>query len=325
MKDISAFDLYEYLPSKIQELLFSHFMDNLMATAFSLANVAEENQTLMHRDTVSVLIGKYDLKQYSDILKIKYNLTDNLINSIVELLNEKLFKQIASDLIKSRSIYKQFSEGQVDVDQKMLEPVAKQSINSPEKLVSYIQELASSLKKEEEPKKTNIEISVKPPVKETVLANEAKEEVKVEPTIIKNEPIVEEPIKEVIPEVKPVEEIPAFIPKESTVFKMMKQKESQDNGKLNEYFKALKDSLDFENTAKTENIFQPPFKATKGRSMLVESGMEDNAMDALNDAKENQVPQKAPVRYNSFEFMKKPNTPSETKTTDDKFIDLGDF
>jgi hypothetical protein len=34
---------------------------------------------------------------------------------------------------------------------------------------------------------------------------------------------------------------------------------------------------------------------------------------------------KEPIKYNSFDYMKKPNTINEAKPADDKFIDLGDF
>ncbi len=329
---VNAFEIYDYLPEKIKELLFSQFMDNLMANIFALANIPEEKQISLHRDTVGVLIGRHDLKQYENILKTNYGLNDNVTATTIALLNEKLFNQITDALEKSKEVYKRFSEGNIKNLSNSVISETKNEFKEPEKIMSYIQELAESIKKEDTLPEANLEII--PTIADMKIIPEEKkitintpvlkpEEAKVEPVVIKNEAVAEEPVKEVAPEVKPVEEVPAFVPKESTVFKMMKNKEEQSNGKLNEYFKALKDNLDFGNTNESENIFQPPFKATKGRSMMVESSIEESKDNIV--VNESIEPKKKPVRYNSFEFMKKPNTPSEAKSADDKFIDLGDF
>jgi len=337
--NINAFEIYNYLPEKIKELLFSQFMDNLMANVFALANISEEKQTPLHRDTVGVLIGRYDLKQYENMLKANYNLNDNVTATTMALLNEKLFGQITDVLEKSREIYKQFSEGNIENISQPVIPVLNKDTKNPEQLMSYIQELATSIKKEEaseeDVKKDNLEIvptKIATEEKKIIInANENKpEEIKkveekkeeILPIAIEEKIVSEAVIKEVVEEIPLLKEAPSLTPKESMVLKMMKQKEDQSNGKLNDYFKALKDNLDVV-AKEPENIFQPPFKATKGRSMMIESSIADNSSEQPVAQEQTIEPKKEPIKYNSFNYAKKPMDTS--KPTDEKFIDLGDF
>jgi hypothetical protein len=198
---------------------------------------------------------------------------------------------------------------------------------------SYIQELAASIKKKEtiEEKVLDTTIPEEKPIEKKIIinVNDNGQEEKIETKEIKADPIISEmPIKEKETESEPIpiaSDIPSLTPKESIVLNMMKKKEEQSNGKLNEYFKALKDNLSVGITEEKENVFQPPFKATKGRSMLVESEMMNNDTNPTVAQAQTTEPKKEPVKYNSFNYIKKPTDNTVAKPTDEKFIDLGDF
>jgi len=304
MNDITAFDIYNYLPQKIQELLFNQTVDDLMENIFSVINIPTDKQVLLHRDTVSVLIGKYDIKEYENILKVNYGLNNTMLSTIMNILKTKLFDKVSNDIEKSKVIFKQAQAGEL-FDNKNEE--AKTTIQSPEQLVSYIKNLAISLEKKEQPK-DNTQSIVKnieaPKIVEINKSNESIED------NIKNNEKVEN--KQVVEE------------KNSILLKAMKQRETNYESKLTEYYKALKDNLD-NKVEEKENVFQPPFRATKGRGALIESSIDTENTNKISDIKEQKEEViKNPVKYNSFNYIKKDKEENAPKS-DDKFIDLGDF
>jgi len=317
MNEITAFELYNFLPNKIQELLFSQYMDDTMENVYSIANIPVDQQVLVHRDVVSVLIGKYELSHFESLLKSAYGLSDNISTVIMNFLKSRVFEPAQLDIKSARVIYLQAEkEGVAGFKNKNILEERSIPNPSPDKLVSYIQELANSIKEKPEPQ----------PKPEPV--EEAIKEVRSETKIIEESPTEEiNDEKEKEEAIKPVEE-----KKESILLQAMRQHQVGSEGKLNEYYKALKDNLDFKSEEK-ENVFQPPFKAVKGRGALVEStGDEGTGSAFAQDITKGNEPEisknsefKEPVKYNSFNYLKKEKVASDDPKADTKFIDLGDF
>lgn len=310
MNNITAFDVYEFLPAKIQELLFSQYMDDTMENIYSIANIPSDKQVLLHRDVVSVLIGKYEVKQFEELLKSTYGLSDNLTTVVMNFLKSRVFEPAQLDIRNARVVYLQAEkEGVESFNSGSNAEIPMVANPRPEKLVSYIQELASSLKDKpiiEKPKEET---------KEEVVVKEEKAE-EVEPAMVE-----EKIVEEVEPEPK----------KESILLQAMLQHQTGTEGKLNEYYKALKDNLDVKAEEK-ENVFQPPFRSVKGRGALVESSAEENPSSAFgqNTVKEikKEEPEesfKEPIKYNSFNYLKKEKESEDAPKAETKFIDLGDF
>ena len=317
MDEITAFELYNFLPAKIQELLFSQYLDDVMENVYSIANVPADKQISMHRDVVSVLIGKYELKKFENILISVYGLSENVTGVVMSFLKSRVFDPALNDINSARIVYLQAEkEGINDLNNKNV--IEEQAIPNPssDKLVSYIQELANSIKEKPEPQ----------PKPEPI--EEATKEVRSETKIIEESPTEEiNDEKEKEEAIKPVEE-----KKESILLQAMRQHQVGSEGKLNEYYKALKDNLDFKSEEK-ENVFQPPFKAVKGRGALVEStGAEGTGSAFTQDITKGNEPEisknsefKEPVKYNSFDYLKKEKDNPDAPKADTKFIDLGDF
>ncbi len=310
MNNITAFDVYEFLPAKIQELLFSQYMDDTMENIYSIANIPSDKQVLLHRDVVSVLIGKYEVKQLEELLKSTYGLTDNLTTVVINFLNSRVFQPAQLDIRNARVVYLQAEkEGVESFNSGSNTEIPAISNPKPEKLVSYIQELASSLKDKpiiERPKEE---------IKEEVVVKEVEVE-EAEPVMVE-----EKIVEETEPEPK----------KESILLQAMLQHQTGTEGKLNEYYKALKDNLDVKVEEK-ENVFQPPFRSVKGRGALVESSADENAPSAFDsnvdkDIKKEEPEEsfREPIKYNSFNYLKKEKESGDAPKAETKFIDLGDF
>ena len=291
MQDITAFDIFDYLPAKIQELLFSQYMDNVMENVFSIASISTDNQTELHRDVVSVLIGKYDIEKLKGLLKNKYELSESMINIVINFLNSKLFGFLKTEMQQTKSIYEQAEKEGVNGINKDMNIREEMSKKSPEKLVSYIQELANALKEKPE---------------------EIKEEKKVmfpeSADVDHNEVAVEKEEKETI------------------LLKAMRKNKVENTGKLNEYYKSLKNNLSAVDNKEKENVFQPPFKSDTNNRILIESSFNDGAeQKKIKDEKDSSQEFKTPVKYNSFNYTKKEDNKETLSKNDSKFVDLGDF
>lgn len=307
MNEITAFDIYDYLPEKIKELLFNQTMDDLMESIFAVANIPADKQTLLHRDIVSVLIGKYSIEECESILKNSYGLNSSITATVMSILKTKLFDLVKNDIAKSRMIFQQAKEGNLFKNDSQ----SKEIVKPPEQLMSYIKNLASTMKTD------NTELEIKK--EENIKLPE-----KVEPTVSqKNKNNVE--IK--IPEIQKIDESEKT---NSLLLKAMKQREVNSESKLTEYYKMLKDNLDTK-TEEKENVFQPPFRSVKGKGALVESSFDNientNSpfVDKAFEKKGNEEIVKNPVKYNSFEYIKKEKEETNIPKVDDKFVDLGDF
>jgi len=318
MPDIIAFDIYEYLPNKIQDLLFSPMVDELMSNVFSIANIPIEKQSLLHRDLVSVLIGKYEISQFNEILKTTYDLNDHMATTVINFLKTNLFNSIQNELNQSKVIYKQAESGQlIKTDNILLDTEEKEKIpQATNEMISYIKSLADTIKKE--PEKI-------PPTQE----------------VIKKEEIIEKPIikeelkKEEVVELKKTEEKTEDLKPEPILLTAMRQYENRSEGKLNEYYKALKNNLD-NKMKESENVFQPPFKTSKDKGALIESSLNtidnspfiDQELQNIQKNDNNQIEDtaKQPIQYNSVNYTKKDDAVnSDMPKSDDKFIDLGDL
>jgi len=314
-------DLIGKLPPKIDAIIFSQELELFIENIASVAKLDDDQEIWLHSVITDLLIGKINISSFQKSL-LDITISEQTSQLIFNYLNQKVFSNIQDELQTVQKIYEK--ESKVDLASEKKEASISKQTETSTTMLNYIQELAASIKKSEEP----VLVSSAPiiPEEKKAIINETRpEEVKVKPIIVENETLVKKPVEVVVPEIKPVEEVPVFTPKETMVFKMMKQKEEQSNGKLNEYFKALKDNLNFESSHDSENVFQPPFKATKGRSMMVESSITDDMPKSDNTTNEKVEAKKEPIKYNSFDYMKKPNTVNEAKPADDKFIDLGDF
>jgi len=312
MNEITAFDIYDYLPEKIKELLFNQTMDDLMESIFAIANIPADKQTLLHRDIVSVLIGKYSIEECESILKNSYGLNSSMTATVMGILKTKLFDLVKSDIAKSRMIFQQAKDGNLFNND--LQP--KETIKPPEQLMSYIKNLASTMKTD------NIEPEIK---KEE---NIKLPEKKVEPVVLQtNKNNVE--IK--VPEIQKIDESEKT---NSLLLKAMKQREVNSESKLTEYYKMLKDNLDTK-TEEKENVFQPPFRSVKGKGALVESSFDNlentnspfvnKAFEKKNNENADEETKISPVKYNSFDYTKKEKEETNIPKVDDKFVDLGDF
>lgn len=343
MQDITAFDIFDYLPAKIQELLFSQYMDNVMENVFSIASVSTDNQTELHRDVVSVLIGKYDIEKLKELLKNKYELSESMINIVINFLNSKLFGFLKTEMQQTKSIYEQAEKEGVNGINKDMNIREEMSKKSPEKLVSYIQELANALK--EKPEETKEEKKVMFPESADIDYNEdgTKEEKPIIKSVpIKREVVINSTLPEEIKEEKKVgvpesadvdhnevaveKEDAAKEDEESILLKAMRKNKVENTGKLNEYYKSLKNNLSAVDNKEKENVFQPPFKSDTNNRILIESSFNDGAeQKKIKDEKDSSQEFKTPVKYNSFNYTKKEDNKETLSKNDSKFVDLGDF
>jgi hypothetical protein len=327
MQDITAFYIFDYLPLKIQELLFSQYMDNAMENVFSIASIPTDKQTDLHRDVVGVLIGKYNIEKLAELLKDKYELNESMIKLVMNFLNSKIFNFLKVEMQKAKVIYEQAKKEGVGGINRDVIIQEKISNKPPEKLVSYIQELASSLKERPEEK----------------VAEKAEEEKKEIETVYaktegENNPTIEKPPlpkEEVRTESQmPINDSPAIIEKieekkgekDSILLQAMLKNKAVNTGKLNEYYKSLKNNLSAVNTEEKDNVFQPPFKTNTNNRVLIESSFDTSVnTDKSQNGKDSYQEFKTPVKYNSFNYSKKESSTEELNKNDSKFVDLGDF
>ncbi len=322
MQDITAFYIFDYLPLKIQELLFSQYMDNAMENVFSIASIPTDNQTDLHRDVVGVLIGKYSIEKLAEILKDKYGLSESMVKLVMDFLNSKIFNFLKVEMQKSKIVYEQAKKEGVGGVKRDVIIQEKLSNKPPEKLVSYIQELASALKEKPE---------------EKVVENEEKKEIEsaFTKTEAENKPIITEPPlpkEEIKAEVQdPINDAPVAVEKEeeekgSILLQAMRKNKTDNTGKLNEYYKSLKNNLNTINTDEKETVFQPPFKSNINKRALIESSFDSSISQVEKENKKDDSQEfKTPVKYNSFNYSKKESSVEEINKNDSKFVDLGDF
>lgn len=322
MADITALDIYNYLPEKIQALLFNESVDVLMNNIFSIANVSIEQQSLLYRDVVSTLIGKYDTAQLKNLLKTTYLFSDNIATTVMNLLNVKLFDGISSEMKQTKIIFQNAEKNQLPIEKnEVLNNLSEQaSLSSPDKLVSFIKDLAASMAKQEKSDIKPVELKPLTTTENEKIDNPPNISTFVQPKESASIPT------DVVATTIPLENSDHQKRPDSILLQAMRQHAIGEESKLNKYYKDLQDSLS-EKTKETKNVFQPPFKSSVNRGALIESFFDDTQHAPNITSETNKSPlNSAPIQYKNWKPAESVDQNVSNKSThEEKFIDLGDL
>lgn len=293
LTEIYIGDIIDKLPDQIQSIIFSDELEQIVDNLSSIIGLDEDQKMLLSQSITTLLMGKYDFVTFKNVL-LGFNLSETNINLALDYLNKKLFDKNKKYINDASYIYQEELQKLQNPKQELVTNFSK---NTTPSVVSYIKELAETIKqKESHPKSEtalevinndNIAAAVKTPIENTL----AKTADQVEPT---KSTVSLEPVKV---EEAPKLETPVLEKKDSILLQAMRQHSNSEDSKLNKYYKELRDSLS-EKTKETKNVFQPPFKSATNHGALIESFLDDTKVEKATSPEANNLPvNSAPIKY----------------------------
>lgn len=323
---LSMPDIIEFLPTGLQDLIFSEDLETTKENLAKMFGLSYEDEMLLHNALTKYLIGQFDINIFKTrLLEILKNEKNLLI--ALEYLNKKFLDKFAQEIKEAQNIYKTTLD---KINHPKADQLSKENLPSQD-IMNYIKSRAEKIQKVSLPEET-----VLPKTKE--IKNIPKETVSSEIKDLADLPVTKtETTKPVHIKEKTLEK-PILEKKESLteypLASLIKQQQKKEV-KLSEYYKNLKNTMsDNLNPNNSEtNIFQPPFKTKKGGAMIESSfgeGFGNEPLDIKTTDVKNDPDSslKDPIKYNSVkinpDFKSNNQKIGSDITTDDDFIDLGD-